>query len=410
MDLEKELQTLKELTQEIEEGNNSKENLERLKNLRKNVIKSGKQELKLMIEETKRVKDEQKGQIQEKIRILEQTDPLTNQVKDKIDKLNDKLKQVDNLDDVLKKHVLEMAKEFKKYGITPEELGLKKTKQNKKDIKTVEKLNPYVEEPEEVKEDDERLEELKSIEEYGIGKTIEQIEKIEKEIEELGNKGEKVEPISVEELERSIQQNREYYNKLYKEKKKVNIISKLWNRIKKALGLKKENKTLTSGMVETDESSWKDSIEVDVKQLSAQELEKNARKQLENQVGIGSIAKIEEAIDYYDIEKKEPIGKIDIMKDKEFKIDFIALLDKEGNMEHCLNSGNIGKILAQRENLESVIKVHLLPVEDEEEKDDIEYEETEQDDDEGIWVLWNDVKGKFVDYMLKQKEAELGNI
>lgn len=396
MDLEKELQILKELTQEIEKGNNSKENLERFKELRKKVINSGKQELKLMIEETKRVKEEQKGQIQEKIRILEQTNPLTNQVKDKIDKLNHKLEQVDNLDDVLKKHVLEMTKKFKEYGITAEELGFKKLKENKKDIKTVEKLSSHVEGSPKVKEDidnkgeqvieknerqgiDARIRLLNSIIGSDIKRKGKEIEEIEKQLEELGNG-------------------------------KKNIVIRIWDKIKQALGLNKSNKALASGNdIATDEQSWTDNMKVSVEPLSIEVLEEKAKKQLERQIGIGSIAKIDNTIVCYDIQKDISITKADI-KDKEFKIDFIVLFDEEGNMEHCLNSGNIGKILTQKENLESLIKVHLLPVENEEEKDDIEYEEKEQDDDEGIWVLWNDVKDKFVDYILKQKETELGNI
>lgn len=396
MDLEKELQILKELAQEIEKGNNSKENLERFKELRKKVINSGKQELKLMIEETKRVKEEQKGQIQEKIRILEQTNPLTNQVKDKIDKLNHKLEQVDNLDDVLKKHVLEMTKKFKEYGITAEELGFKKIKENKKDIKTVEKLSSHVEGSPKVKEDidnkgeqvieknekqgiDARIRLLNSIIGSDIKRKGKEIEEIEKQLEELGNG-------------------------------KKNIVIRIWDKIKQALGLNKSNKALASGNdIATDEQSWTDNMKVSVEPLSIEVLEEKAKKQLERQIGIGSIAKIDNTIVCYDIQKDISITKADI-KDKEFKIDFIVLFDEEGNMEHCLNSGNIGKILTQKENLESLIKVHLLPVENEEEKDDIEYEEKEQDDDEGIWVLWNDVKDKFVDYILKQKETELGNI
>ena len=336
MDLEKELQILKELTQEIEKGNNSKENLERFKELRKKVINSGKQELKLMIEETKRVKEEQKGQIQEKIRILEQTNPLTNQVKDKIDKLNHKLEQVDNLDDVLKKHVLEMTKKFKEYGITAEELGFKKLKENKKDIKTVEKLSSHVEGSPKVKEHidnkgeqvieknerqsiDARIRLLNSIIGSDIERKGKEIEKIEKQLEELGNG-------------------------------KKNIVIRIWDKTKQALGLNKSNKALASGNdIATDEQSWTDNMKVSVEPLSIGVLEEKAKKQLERQIGIGSIAKIDNTIVCYDIQKDISIRKADI-KDKEFKIDFIVLFDKEGNIEHCLNSGNIGKILTQKEN------------------------------------------------------------
>ena len=403
MDLKKELQILEELIKEVENGNDSKEMLDKIKQLREEVINHGKQELKLMREEVKKVKDEQ---IQ-KINIeKEQSDLSAPEAKERIEKLNN---DVERVDQILKKHELAMAKEFAKCGITQEELESEEFQENTTETLKEEDINTQ-EESKEAKKDDDMLEELKSIEEYGIGKTIEQIEKMEKELEELGNKGEKTEPISVEELEKTIQHNREYYDNLYKEKKKENIISRIWNKIKNVLGLKKENKTLTSGIVENEESSWKDSIKEPIEQLNAEDLQKNARKQLENQVGIGSIATIDDTIECYDIQKDISIGKADI-KGKEFKIDFIAAFDKEGNMEHCLNNGNIG-ILTQDKISEALIKVHLLPLEEEEEKDDIEYEydQREEDDDDGVWVLWNDVKDKFVDYVIKQKQTELGNI
>lgn len=138
---------------------------------------------------------------------------------------------------------------------------------------------------------------------------------------------------------------------------------------------------------ENKNTSFKESIKVSNVEQSMKVLQQKAREQLENQIGIGSKAILEEGTYFYDSEGNGPIGKMENRQNKEVEITLIATVNEDGKFENCLMEGNIEKAKQLGENVK--IMVHIA----------------NKDTDLG-WISFDEVKDNFIDYINMQQSQE----
>lgn len=155
----------------------------------------------------------------------------------------------------------------------------------------------------------------------------------------------------------------------------------------KDLGINVTEQNEEKQTTQSKQNTFKDSMKVSGVEQSVEVLKQKIEEKLENQIGIGSKAILEEGTYYYDSEGNGPIGKMENRQNKEVEIKFIATVNKDGKYENCLMKGNIADAKQLGENLKIMIAIE------------------NKDGDLG-WISFDEVKGNFIDYINQQQSQE----
>lgn len=155
----------------------------------------------------------------------------------------------------------------------------------------------------------------------------------------------------------------------------------------KDLGINVPEQNEEKQTTQSKQNAFKDSMKVSGVEQSVEVLKQKIEEKLENQIGIGSKAILEEGTYYYDSEGNGPIGKMENRQNKEVEIKFIATVNKDGKYENCLMKGNIADAKQLGENLKIMIAIE------------------NKDGDLG-WISFDEVKGNFIDYISQQQSQE----